>query len=318
MQSQKIKAIFDKEGITEFEKDIRTMNNKELRKYFSFKTNRKINAARLVKNLIWQMYTWIRDGKMEPLEGNIRSFWYCSPKPVLSRLGFNVAGPKYPSLVYDCFVELVSVYHLFRYIDFGFIDERVYHRRIGAGNTGHLILVVEKDGLAGIVKELSVAYGITAIALGGFPSYLTTEYLLRNMAQEGMLVAPVHVFSAVDYDPGGYWIGQEFVAQLRCYEVEIGDTHSLIGPNNYPPELLDAAKYRLPGGTKTDNWMQLTGGISGEPFGLELDALGSRRIREAFIAAIKPYLLSAGDIPEDRDQGLDRYWRALPAPAVYA
>lgn len=105
-----VKNILEKEGIQNFKKDIFLMNRRELRKYFSFKTKkRKINSTKLIKNLIWQTYTWIQDGRMEPIEGNLRSFWYVRVKPVLSRLGFNVVtGRRYTEKVYECATLAIS------------------------------------------------------------------------------------------------------------------------------------------------------------------------------------------------------------------
>lgn len=275
-----IEEILKKEGIKDFAKDIRTMNKRELQNNFSFKENDKINVTLLIKNLIWQAYTWIKAGKMEPLEGNIRSFWYLSIKHVLSRLGFNTSGPRFPEKVYDAFLKMVVDYRLFRYIDMGFLDERIYHRTIGKTN-GNLILYVEKDGLFSLARQVAIENQATAISSGGFPSYLTLEFFLSNMARAGLLREPVHIFIVVDYDPSGYLIEREFVGQFQKYDVEVGSTHSLVTPQVIPKELLDIARYKLKKGTTTSNWVKATGGINNEPYGLEADALGGKKIRLA-------------------------------------
>ena len=284
-----VKKILEKEGIQNFDEDIRLMSSKALRKYFRFKTRRKLSPTRLIKNLIWQAYTWISDGRMEPIEGNIWSFWYISVKPVLSRLGLKISGRKYPNIVYMMFVELVTEYRLFRYADFGFIDDRMFHRTIGRRN-GHLVLFIEKDGMYSILRGIAQTHHATAIALNGFPSYLTSEFLIRDMARAGLLHKPMHLFGLVDYDPAGYWIEQEFPEQLRAYGVEIGSGHSIIKPSLLPPDLLELYKYRLRPGSRTKNWLAVTGGIGGKAYGLEADALGGRRVREAFEKAMEAYL----------------------------
>ena len=110
----KLKDVLAKENIRNFKTDIRIMTAKQLRRYFSFKASNRLNITNLIKNLIWQAYTWISQGEMEPFEGNLRSFWYANVKSVLSRLGLDVSGTRYTELVYDAFVELVAGYHLFR------------------------------------------------------------------------------------------------------------------------------------------------------------------------------------------------------------
>ena len=303
-----IKKILKKEGISDFKQDIRTMSNKQLRRYFSFKTSGKINVTNLIKNLIWQAHIWISNGKMDIFEGNLRSFWYSNVKSVLSRLGLDVSGNKYTEKVYDAFVELVSVHHLFRYIDFGFSDDRAHVREIGRKN-GNLLLFVEKDGLYNIVRKIALKYGATAVSLGGFSSYLTMEYLVRKMAGKGLLREPVHLFGLLDYDPSGHWIGEEFQKQLEVYGIEIGSFYTLVDPGRLPDELVKICKYRLKASSRTKNWLKHSGGIDGKAFGLEADALGGNGIRKVYDDAIQPYLGNAGcamdfAINEEREEFL--------------
>jgi hypothetical protein len=48
--------------------------------------------------------------------------------------------------------------------------------------------------------------------------------------------------------------------------------------------------HRIPLHLKTTNWVRETGGIDGEPYGLEADAFPPETIRAAFVAAATPYL----------------------------
>ncbi len=278
-----------KEGIKDLEKDIREMDRKELMKNFCFKNRHKVNVKVLIKNIIWQTYTFIKQGKIGPMDGNIRSFWYRSIKPVLSKLGFKLSGSKYTEKVYDNFVEMVTKQKLFRYADFGFIDERGHARVIGKTN-GNLILFVEKEGLFGLVKKMALEHDATCIALGGFPSYLTTEFLVGNLGQLGLLKEPLRLFSIVDYDPSGYWIEREFTEQLKDFGAKVAGVCSLVNPKELPNDLLETCKYKLKKGSKTDNWLKATGGIAKEAFGLEADAFGYQRIQDAYEKAVLPYL----------------------------
>jgi hypothetical protein len=127
------------EGIADYAQDLRQLSAEELRGLFAFASSGKINATRVIKNLIWQAYTAIRAGQRAPVAGNLRSFWYTDIKPVLSRLGVPVEGRRATELVYDAFVELVTRHHLFHYRDLGFLDEGAQTRAVGQTN-GTLIL----------------------------------------------------------------------------------------------------------------------------------------------------------------------------------
>jgi hypothetical protein len=279
------------EGITDYTQDLRQLSAEELRALFAFASSGKINATRVIKNLIWQAYTAIRDGRRPPLAGNLRSFWYTDVKPVLSRLGVPVEGRRATELVYDAFVELVTRHHLFHYRDLGFLDEGAQTRALGQAN-GTCILFAEKDGRFALVREIAQAYDATALALGGYPSSLATEYLVHALQQAGVLAErrALQLFSVVDYDPSGYWIAREFTAQLHAFGVQEVTLHPLIRPERLTTEQVALGRYTLPTGSKTTNWVRETGGIDGEPYGLEADAFAPDVIRAAFVAEATPYL----------------------------
>jgi hypothetical protein len=291
-----ISHLLTGEGIRNYPQDLRQLSAEELRALFAFASSGRVNATRVIKNLIWQAYTMIRDGRRAPIAGNLRSFWYTDVKPVLSRLGLPVEGRRATELVYDAFVQMVTEYHLFHYRDLGFVDEGAQTRTVGQTN-GAVILFAEKTGRFALVRDLAQAYDATGLALGGYPSSLATEYLLHALQQAGVQVKTaltegqaVHLFSIVDYDPAGYWIAREFAAQLEDFGFRDLTLHTLIRPERLAAEQVALSRYALPKGSKTTNWLRETGGIDGEPYGLEADAFPPDAIRAAFIAAATPYL----------------------------
>lgn len=267
-----VAQILATEGIADYAQDLRQLSAEELGRLFAFASSGKINATRVIKNLIWQAYTAIRAGQRPPLAGNLRSFWYTDVKPVLSRLGIPVEGRRATELVYDAFVELVTRHHLFHYRDLGFLEEGAQTRAVGQTN-GTVILCAEKDGRFALVRDIAQASDATALALGGFPSSLATEYLLYALQQAGVLAArPVlQLFAVVDYDPSGYWIAREFAAQLQAFGIQEVMVHPLIRPERLTAEQIALSRYALPKGSKTTNWVRETGGIDGEAYGLEAD-----------------------------------------------
>jgi hypothetical protein len=291
-----VSQILAAEGIADAAEDLRQLSAAELRRRFAFARSGKVNVTRVIKNLIWQAYTAIRDGTRPPIAGNLRSFWYTDVKPVLSRLGVPVEGRRATELVYDTFVELVTRHRLFRYRDFGFVDEGAHARVVGRTN-GTLLLFAEKAGRFGLVQEIAQACDATGLALGGYPSSLATEYLLHALQHQGVLPEAgasadpaLHLFSVVDYDPSGYWIEREFADQLRTFGVTAVTLHSLVHPARLPVEQVHLGRYTLPKGSKTTNWLRTTGGIAGEPYGLEADAFPPEILRTAFLAEAAPYL----------------------------
>jgi hypothetical protein len=317
-----VAQILAAEGIADYPQDLRQLSAAELQRLFAFSSSGKLNATRVIKNLIWQAYTAIRDGRRVPIAGNLRSFWYTDIKPVLSRLGVPVEGRRATELVYDAFVELVTRHHLFHYRDLGFLDEGAQTRAVGQAN-GAVILFAEKAGRFALVRDIAQAHDATALALGGFPSSLATEYLLHALELAGVLAArPIlRLFAVVDYDPSGYWIAHEFAAQLQACGVSEVSVHALIRPERLTAEQMALSRYALPKGSKTTNWLRETGGIDGEPYGLEADAFPPEVIRAAFVKEATPYLRAfcpldgLGTLLEKAAQ---RRLDALPLEAVAA
>jgi len=279
------------EGIADYAQDLRQLSAAELRGLFAFASSGKINATRVIKNLIWQAYTAIRDGRRPPIAGNLRSFWYTDIKPVLSRLGVPVEGRRATELVYDAFVELVTRHHLFHSRDLGFLDEGAQTRAVGQTN-GTVTLFAEKDGRFALVRDIAQASDATALALGGYPSSLATESLLHALQHAGGLAQPpaLQLFAVVDDDPSGSWIAREFAAQLQAFGVQEVTLHPLMRPERLTAEQVALGRYALPTGSKTTHWVRETGGIDGAPYGLEADAFPPEVIRAAFVAEATPYL----------------------------
>jgi hypothetical protein len=71
-----VSQILAAEGITDAAEDLRQLSAAELRQRFAFASSGKVNVTRVIKNLIWQAYTAIQDGRRPPVAGNLRSFWY--------------------------------------------------------------------------------------------------------------------------------------------------------------------------------------------------------------------------------------------------
>ena len=314
--------ILAAEGIADYAQDLRQLSAAALRDLFAFASLGKINATRVIKNLIWQAYTAIRAGQRPPIAGNLRSVWDTDVKPGLSRLGVPVEGRRATELVYDAFVELVTRHHLFHYRDLGFLDEGAQTRAVGQTN-GTCILFAEKDGRFALVRDIAQASDATALALGGYPSSLATEYLVYALQQAGVLAErpALQLFAVVDYDPSGYWIAREFAAQLQAFGVQEVTLHPLMRPERLTTEQVALGRYALPKGSKTTNWVRETGGIDGEPYGLEADAFAPDVIRAAFIAAATPYLRAfrpLDGLGALLEEAARRRLDALPLEAVVA
>jgi len=291
------------DGIKECEKEIRSMTAEELKREFRFVSSVEVNVAKLLRSLIWQAYTRIRDGKRERIGSNIRGFWYTDVKPVLSRLGFETQGETYTEKVYDALLDMVTERRLFNYADMGFIDETAGVKVVGKSNV-QVIVFVEKDGLFPIVQSLAKRYDCVGVSTGGYPSILSAEYLVREISRTTHLRYHFDLYSIVDYDPNGAIIERESCRQLSLFDMKDQTVWPLISPEYLSAEQIALCRYSLAPGKKRDSWMAETGGVNGEPYGIEANAFTPNQIEGIFHGLVegklKPVETAPG--PEDADR----------------
>lgn len=284
-----LEELLQKEGIIELDKDLRGLRRSELKKHFGSSTSDRIILSKLIKSVIWQAYTRIQDGSEPTITGNLRTFWYRWVKPAISKVPKKYLGK---SDLYDAmcelFVEMVLHLKLFSYEDFDFTDENWENRRIGTERP-EVLLFAEKRGWIRILRQFHEEHGVSILALGGFPSALTSTYTVRDL-KAAIGDKGVRLVGLVDYDPSGDLIAESFREQLSLAGLEILELQTLIEPSHYTAQELKLFRFELPQSqkTKTANWLEKTGGIEGEPYGLESESLPLDRLRELVKEAIAP------------------------------
>jgi len=297
MRPYSIDAVLEKMEIHVLEKDIFRLSKAKLYETFAFK-NGGMNSSSLIKSLIYQDSFKFKTEELPPIRGNIRSYWYARIKPVLGRARAKKYSQKY-GLMIRAFSQLIQQYHLFSYGTFSFVDSDAHQRRLG-GVHRQVFVVAEKVGHLALLRDIAAVYDVTIISLGGQPSALSTEYLVKDMKAAGMDVhAAIVLMSIVDYDPAGAIILKSFIKQLRVFGMD-GDIKviNLAHPDRLPLEDIKLNRYPLSRTKREDRknraWINRGGGLerysAGKFFGLEADAMGWKGLWKAFEEEVEPYL----------------------------
>lgn len=287
-----LEELLEKEGIVEFDKDIRGLRPSEIKRHFGSSTSKRIVLSKLIKSVIWQAYTRIRDGVEVPSGGNLRTFWYQWVKPALAKVPKKYIGK---SDLYDhmseLFMEMVLEWKIFSYKDFDFTDENWENRRIGTDRPGVLVFA-EKRGWIRVLRHFHERYGVSILALGGFPSALTSQYTALDLSEVLEDGQSVKLIGLVDYDPSGALIARSFRRQLEQSGLSVSDLVNVIEPRHYRPEEIELFKFPLPTNqkAKTDAWLEETGGIDGERFGLESESFPLMRL----VGVVEELILGPG------------------------
>jgi hypothetical protein len=276
-----------------FRKDMRRWKAQELREKFAASSSKRIVRSRLMRCIVYQAATWMQRGKVPKVEGNLRSLFYQWIKPIVVKL------PELQSAKTDPYHEMLNVLEtftaelkLFKYRDLDIIDENWENRWYTNGRNPHIIFFAEKNGFIRILQEVHEKYGVTTISLGGFPSHLSSEYLVEGLRKRIQKIEPIVLLGITDFDPSGYFIERSFSQQLTNQGLEINSSQSLITPDQYTKSSLEIFQYPIPSKypARIRNWLKETGGINGEPFGLESDSMPKVQLRKLIHQRITPHL----------------------------
>ena len=287
-------------------KDIRNMLTEDIRKTFPGKPKESnnhqflstVNDSRLIYTFIWQCYIKIKAGQLNPIMGNMRSFWYKELGPLMKR--HNIVqtdeGPPIRGLSRGGGRELYLLDKMSKAFDqfalraffkfkgeFQFQDPREAFRIIGKNKPSH-VFFTEKEGLFWLCKQYAKDYGITVIASHGEPGLLTMEYFADEL--KARKVKKVKIASLTDYDPWGFNIAESFAEKLR--EPIFGFKQVIQTPltcmDLFDQAVIDYAKRDLnkvsPSKVKqVDDWMTITHGIKGERYGMHIDNANFEKVK---------------------------------------
>jgi DNA topoisomerase VI subunit A len=277
-------------------KDIKNMTTEELRRTFPGKPKESeshellstINDSRLIYTFIWQCFLKIKACELKPVKGNLRSFWYKELGPLMKLHNLvqtdegpllRVRGAGREKYLLDKMSKAFDQYVLrafFRFKgEFQFQDPREAFRIIGR-NKPSCVFYTEKEGLFWLCEQYAKKYGITVIASHGEPGLLTMEYFADEL--KARKVKNVKVAALTDYDPWGYNIAESFAEKLRepVFGFDKVITTHLTSLDLFDKDVIDYAKRDLtkvsPSKKKqVDKWVEDTGGIYGEAYGMHID-----------------------------------------------
>jgi hypothetical protein len=296
-------AALKKLRVRVFEQDLRTMTAKQLRAEFRAVSSGRMMARTLVRNAVYQAASWGIEGKAPKISGNLRSLYYQWVKPIVAKLPELLkTKTDFYELTSEALELFVGELRLFTYRDLDLVDERWENRFFTDGRNPHLLLFAEKNGFVQFLQEASKTYGLTAVALGGSPSHLSSEYLATQLKEKLKTVEPLILIGITDYDPAGADIARAFAQQLSRQGLKVAEHHQLITPRAFVDQELATLRFAVPRKSPAlvSRWLKATGGIEGKAFGLEADALPKARLTDLVAQRLAPFLRKAGSNIRDK------------------
>lgn len=277
--------------------------------------NNTVNHTLLVYTLVWQSMGLILVGKEDPIEGNVRSFWYTFANPVYghhrlyktlhrdpafqayitelettdryrrsrAKLAASAKiGETYCKKLCEDAIQQFVIQKVFRYQGpFQFIDHKNKFRLLGEKRAS-LVFFVEKEGLFHkYCDRYNTRYGISALASQGFPSHLTLEFFGDQLSSKG--ITRVGLVGLVDYDPAGFLIAEEYRHKFEQLGFGVKSFTILTNVGLFTEEALenefDDLEHVHPSREKiTQAWFEKTGGIHGKRRGIHVNLARMGRV----------------------------------------
>jgi hypothetical protein len=312
-------AFLDVENKTAVEKfknkwDIKQFSRDRMLHYFRYFSFNEIDKKRVIKNVLYQTWRWIKKGIEKPIDGNIRSLWYKIKSVLAYHSDVLESGDVYT--FYGALLEMVEDEGLFRYKDFGFMDVNEPYRGLGSERP-EVILASEKVGHFLFIRDLARKAGVSFLCMKGEPSVLSLEYFSDELA-EVVKGKDVSVFCITDVDPAGYSIEGNLVKRLEQNGHKVERLVKLVDIDIFSSDEIKILRYpvvsyREKGGqikpvkpssnsqvTKARDWFceiddrRLLSEREGENgwksvtvWGLESDAADRRKIEERFFGGLQ-------------------------------
>ena len=290
-----------------------------------FTVDGTMNHTLLVATLVWQMLGKILAGEEEPINGNLRSFWYQIADPLYLRkdLYTTVKGtPGFEAYLVELealaehddesrskladsstikvsyckdlcedVIQSFVLQAIFRYRGpFQFVDPHPNLHLLGEGRAS-FIFFCEKAGFwQKYCEKIYQKHAITVIASKGFPSLLCLEYVADELRAKK--IKNVALAGLVDYEPAGFLIAKDYQDKFSWLGFGIKNFTLLTSTSLFTQNSLDT-KYRdlthvHPSREKiTQAWFELTGGIDGKRRGIQADHASAPRVFKAVEAWYK-------------------------------
>ena len=288
------------------------------------------NDTQLVRSLIMAELAYIRAYDPRPIR-TMRGLWYALIKPALSRLGRLNAktkggkGKDWDKTLSRALGELVSM-GVTTYEEMSIVDgsrlkqtavtitQPVIRVPVTGAHYPQVVICSEKDTIYTVIRQVAELYGVSCYSGGGQPSKAATENLVLDIVRSQAFTpdSGITVLSLTDYDPSGYSIANTFFAQVAesvtglDYDFPIQHKRLGLEPDQLTPDELAQNVYELKDtGKEKAAWYALTGGVNGQPVGLELDALPIDRIRRMFADGIEREIDLAQRQHDLREAALD-------------
>lgn len=288
-------------------KHVKDMTKVELRYYFPNETEKSY----LMRSIIMSE----KDHGTVYYNRSLRSLWYSTVKPTLDKLGLltdedqtEEGLTKWDAVLSRYVADLLRrgylTYKSLHILDnsrqranpsnYYSVDQlTVYGNQVTIDPYSNIIIATEKDTVYNIIKDIAKLFGCSCISSKGQNSLGAMEDLVRGMRGS---YEDIYILTMTDYDPAGYYIAdalkkqvEDLVNALEIENVRVHINRIGITPDQLSDEMVEANKYS-PKPANLEKWLELTGGINGEPKGLELDALDPSQIRDIFVENIKDFI----------------------------
>ncbi len=245
-----------------------------------------VNDSRLIRTMLWQSWIKIQAGVDDPVDGNIRSYWYQRVEPFYRKHDLLEVktrernGRASATSVAETMTDIVGEFVAHRIFEYGgaFNFEPGMESLVKKGRDfPRILFFTEKEGLKKLADHAFKYATISYVVSKGQPSFVNLEYFAKRFI--GSRVGTMVIGAFCDWDPWGLQIAEQMDAKMRFLGKSIGfkvETYMLTSRKLFMEEDILAAHdlSTEPEHAKVvAHWMAWGGGIDGKPLAIHLDVM---------------------------------------------
>ena len=277
-----------------------------------------VNDSLLLRTMVWQSWIRIQAALEEPVEGNLRSYWYQTVEPFYRRhqlLDDSRSPRSLSGEVVETMTDAIGLFVGHRIFEYGgaFLFEPGMDNLARKGrNQPRIMFFSEKEGMLKLCQWLVTSVeSISYMVSNGQPSFINLEYFSKKFS-DGR-VGTMLIGALCDWDPWGLKIAEQLDGKMRFLGETMGfkvKTYLLTAANLFSEEQIAAGHdlSKLPQkqyGKIVAEWLAKGGGVEGKPIALHLDV----------IPMAKKKVLGERFIEYAKDGTLDNHYRKIePVP----
>lgn len=277
--------------------EMQEMNYAEFRQVERYKYNSSLSPTRVIRHMV-ELASEELSWQGRENANSLRDFWYNPCKSIMETAfpekyggsGTSKFNRRMSQALSEVTSDLVKEGEV-TYRDLNILDDS-RDRRINTDTIeSDKVIFVEKNSAYRKLRPLEEVYDLSIVSGSGWQATALIEDMVHELDADSNTQYTVYLLS--DYDPTGFGIAEDFAERARLFGINVEAKRIGISPEQVDDDVIESQKFNVAVNGDSDREWVRRHGIGGEPYGLEIEAVGgdlqekAANLRRLVVDAIK-------------------------------